>query len=133
MACMRDIRKRSDRTDACFDPLRDTVRPACHQPARSAATEAAQELACVQVALLLRCGICLSEAVLKQLEEAPLLWKALKKKMFYRRAPPLPVPSCMHARQKCREPAAQAGVAVVPAAGRGGGDPAQERRLPAAR
>ena len=29
MACMRDIRKRSDRTDACFDPLRDTVRTAC--------------------------------------------------------------------------------------------------------
>ncbi|KAK9843805.1 hypothetical protein WJX81_007069 [Elliptochloris bilobata] len=57
MACMRDIRKRSDRTDACFYPLRDTV------------------------ALLLRCGIFLSEAVLKQLEEAPLLWKALKKKM----------------------------------------------------
>ena len=25
MACMRDIRKRSDRTDTCFTPLRDTV------------------------------------------------------------------------------------------------------------
>ena len=25
MACMRDIRKRSDRTDNCFNPLRDTV------------------------------------------------------------------------------------------------------------
>ena len=33
MACMRDIRKRSDRTDACFDPLRDTVRTACLPPA----------------------------------------------------------------------------------------------------
>ena len=47
----------------------------------------------MQVALLLRCGISLSEAVLKQLEEAPLLWKALKKKMFYRRAWPFRFPA----------------------------------------
>lgn len=25
MSCMRDIRKRTDRTDAMFDPLKDTV------------------------------------------------------------------------------------------------------------
>ena len=36
------------------------------------------------MALLLRCGIALSDAVLKQLEEAPLAWKSLKKKMFNR-------------------------------------------------
>ena len=27
MTCMRDIRKTSDRTDNCFEPLRDTVSP----------------------------------------------------------------------------------------------------------
>ena len=47
MACMRDTRKRSDRTDACFDPLRDTVRPARPQPARPATAEAAHEAACM--------------------------------------------------------------------------------------
>lgn len=46
----------------------------------------------MQVALLLRCGISLSEAVLRQLEEAPLLWKALKRRVFCRRAAPPPAP-----------------------------------------
>ena len=72
--------------------LRPAARHRAHRlPASSLPTIwAAHELARMQVALLLRCGISLSEAVLKQLEEAPLLWKALKKKMFYRCAAPLP-------------------------------------------
>lgn len=32
MTCMRDIRKTSERTDSCFEPLRDTVRSSI-QPA----------------------------------------------------------------------------------------------------
>lgn len=57
---MRDVRKRSDKTDNMFEPLRDTV------------------------ALLTRFGITMTEVVLKQLEEGPLAWKSLKKKMFQR-------------------------------------------------
>ena len=60
MSCMRDIRKRSDKTDAMFEPLHETV------------------------GLLTRIGITLSDATLKQLDEGPLAWKALKKKMFQR-------------------------------------------------
>ena len=60
MSCMRDVRKRSDRTDNMFEPLRDTV------------------------ALLTRFGITMTDVVLKQLEEGPLAWKSLKKKMFQR-------------------------------------------------
>lgn len=60
MSCMRDVRKRSDKTDNMFEPLRDTV------------------------ALLTRFGITMTDVVLKQLEEGPLAWKSLKKKMFQR-------------------------------------------------
>ena len=58
MAFMRDVRKRQDKTDAMFDPLVQTV------------------------ALLKTYGINLQDVVLKQLEEAPLAWSALKKKML---------------------------------------------------
>lgn len=60
MSCMRDVRKRSDKTDNMFEPLKDTV------------------------ALLTRFGITMTDVVLKQLEEGPLAWKSLKKKMFQR-------------------------------------------------
>ena len=46
--------------DNMFEPLRDTV------------------------ALLAKFGITMSETVLKQLEDGPLQWKGLKKKMFQR-------------------------------------------------
>ncbi|KAK9866454.1 hypothetical protein WJX84_011662 [Apatococcus fuscideae] len=61
MSSMRDIRKRSDRTEAMFDPLQSTV------------------------ALLSRYNIVLPDSVLSKLEEGPLLWRSLKKKMFQRR------------------------------------------------
>eukprot|EP00891_Asterochloris_glomerata_P002883 jgi/Astpho2/2883/Aster-01037 len=61
MSCMRDMRKRETRTDNMFEPLRDTV------------------------ALLAKFGITMSEIVLKQLEDGPLQWKGLKKKVFQRR------------------------------------------------
>lgn len=57
---MRDVRKRSDKTDNMFEPLKDTV------------------------SLLTRFGITMTDVVLKQLEEGPLAWKSLKKKMFQR-------------------------------------------------
>lgn len=60
MSCMRDVRKRSDKTDNMFEPLRNTV------------------------SLLTRFGITMTDVVLKQLEEGPLAWKSLKKKMFQR-------------------------------------------------
>ena len=46
--------------DNMFEPLRDTV------------------------ALLAKFGITMSETVLKQLEDGPLQWKGLKKKVFQR-------------------------------------------------
>lgn len=58
---MRDVRKRSERTDAMFDPLKD------------AAT------------LLTSVGVTLGDGVLKQLEGAEFKWKGLKKKMLNRR------------------------------------------------
>ena len=58
MGFMRDVRKRQDKTDVMFDPLVATV------------------------ALLKTYGISVSEEVLKQLEEAPLAWSSLKKKML---------------------------------------------------
>ncbi|DBB00313.1 TPA: Dynein beta chain, flagellar outer arm [Trebouxia sp. C0004] len=61
MSCMRDVRKRSDKTDNMFEPLRDTV------------------------SLLTKFSITVTDVVLKQLEEGPLAWKSLKKKMFQRR------------------------------------------------
>eukprot|EP00951_Prasinocladus_malaysianus_P003015 scaffold21499_cov40-Prasinocladus_malaysianus.AAC.1 len=67
MACMRDIRKRTDKTDNMFEPLKQTVQ------------------------LLLQYQVSLPEEVLKQLEEAPLGWKSLKKKMFQRREQLAPV------------------------------------------
>jgi len=60
MSCMRDVRKRSDKTDNMFEPLRDTV------------------------SLLTKFSITMTDVVLKQLEEGPLAWKSLKKKMFQR-------------------------------------------------
>ncbi|KAL0038617.1 hypothetical protein WJX79_000048 [Trebouxia sp. C0005] len=61
MSCMRDVRKRSNKTDNMFEPLRDTV------------------------SLLTKFSITMTDVVLKQLEEGPLAWKSLKKKMFQRR------------------------------------------------
>eukprot|EP00879_Flechtneria_rotunda_P005416 GHRR01005708.1.p1 GENE.GHRR01005708.1~~GHRR01005708.1.p1 ORF type:complete len:1495 (+),score=578.36 GHRR01005708.1:300-4784(+) len=61
LSCMRDVRKRSDRTDAMFDPLKETS------------------------ALLHAFGIQLGDNVLKQLENAEFKWKGLKKKMLNRR------------------------------------------------
>eukprot|EP00232_Nephroselmis_pyriformis_P019075 CAMPEP_0182900652 /NCGR_PEP_ID=MMETSP0034_2-20130328/28990_1 /TAXON_ID=156128 /ORGANISM="Nephroselmis pyriformis, Strain CCMP717" /LENGTH=4527 /DNA_ID=CAMNT_0025034901 /DNA_START=131 /DNA_END=13711 /DNA_ORIENTATION=+ len=58
MGTMRDIRKRADRTDNMFDPLRQTV------------------------TLLKKYGIALPDQVLKNLEEAPMMWASVKKKMF---------------------------------------------------
>lgn len=60
MSCMRDVRKRSNKTDNMFEPLRDTV------------------------SLLTKFSITMTDVVLKQLEEGPLAWKSLKKKMFQR-------------------------------------------------
>lgn len=61
MSCMRDVRKRSERTDAMFEPLKETA------------------------TLLHTFGIQLNDAVLKQLENAEFKWKGLKKKMLNRR------------------------------------------------
>eukprot|EP00898_Chlorokybus_atmophyticus_P007698 jgi/Chlat1/792/Chrsp104S01257 len=58
MGCMRGVRIRSEPTEAMFDPLRATV------------------------ALLRKYGITLGEQTLKRLDEAPITWQALKKKMF---------------------------------------------------
>eukprot|EP00227_Mantoniella_beaufortii_P011774 CAMPEP_0197579874 /NCGR_PEP_ID=MMETSP1326-20131121/3768_1 /TAXON_ID=1155430 /ORGANISM="Genus nov. species nov., Strain RCC2288" /LENGTH=4505 /DNA_ID=CAMNT_0043143449 /DNA_START=243 /DNA_END=13760 /DNA_ORIENTATION=+ len=58
MALMRDVRKRQEKTDAMFEPLVATV------------------------ALLKTYGISVQDSVLKRLEEAPLAWSALKKKML---------------------------------------------------
>ena len=67
MGNMRDIRKRTDKTDNMFEPLKQTVQ------------------------MLLQYDVSIPEAVLKQLEEAPLGWKGLKKKMFQRREALAPV------------------------------------------
>ena len=61
MTCMRDIRKRAERTDTMFEPLRNTV------------------------ASLATFNISLNEVVLEQLENAEHKWKLLKKKMFTRK------------------------------------------------
>lgn len=61
LSCMRDVRKRSDRTDAMFEPLKDSAM------------------------LLQAVGIQLGDGVLKQLENAEFKWKGLKKKMLNRR------------------------------------------------
>lgn len=61
MSCMRDVRKRTERTDSMFDPLKDTV------------------------SVLHAFGVQLNDGVLKQLENAEFKWKALKKKMLNRR------------------------------------------------
>lgn len=61
MTCMRDIRKRADRTDAMFQPLKESV------------------------SLLQQFGITLNDAVLQQLENAEHNWKTIKKRMHTRR------------------------------------------------
>ncbi|KAL6747291.1 flagellar outer dynein arm heavy chain beta [Haematococcus lacustris] len=61
MSCMRDIRKRTERTDVMFEPLKETV------------------------ALLHSFGIQMNDSVLQQLENAEFKWKGLKKKMLNRR------------------------------------------------
>ena len=38
----------------------------------------------LQITMLAKYGLTLPESVLKQLEELPLAWKSLKKKMFQR-------------------------------------------------
>ena len=58
MGCMRDIRKRTDRTEAAFEPLRATV------------------------ALLKGYGIQLEETTLSQLEEGPIAWGTIRKRML---------------------------------------------------
>ena len=58
MACMRDVRKRAERTEASFEPLRAAV------------------------ALLKGYGIALEEATLTQLEQGPMAWGALRKRML---------------------------------------------------
>ena len=58
MGCMRDIRKRMDKTDAMFEPLKATVK------------------------LLKSYGIGLPDSVLAQLDDAPAVWTKLKKDMF---------------------------------------------------
>ena len=58
MGFMRDVRKRQEKTDAMFEPLTATV------------------------ALLKTYGISVSEEVLRQLEEAPLAWSGMKKKVL---------------------------------------------------
>eukprot|EP00899_Mesostigma_viride_P009330 jgi/Mesvir1/18399/Mv14277-RA.1 len=58
MGSMRDIRNRTDTTDAMFDPLMHTV------------------------TLLKKYGIAMPDTILKKLEEAPMQWEGIKKKMF---------------------------------------------------
>ena len=58
MGFMRDVRKREVKTDAMFEPLMETV------------------------ALLKTYGISVTEDVLRQLEEAPLAWSGMKKKVL---------------------------------------------------
>ena len=58
MGFMRDVRKRQEKTDAMFEPLTATV------------------------ALLKTYGISVSEEILRQLEEAPLAWSGMKKKVL---------------------------------------------------
>ena len=41
----------------------------------------------LQVAMLGKHGLTVSEGMLKQLEDAPMVWKQLKKKMFQRCSP----------------------------------------------
>ena len=57
-ACMRDIRMRTERTDAMFKPLNETVK------------------------MLKRYGISVPETVQKKLDEAPMQWNQLKKQML---------------------------------------------------
>ncbi len=61
MSCMRDIRKRTERTDMMFEPLKETV------------------------SVLHGFGIQMNDNVLQQLENAEFKWKGLKKKMLNRR------------------------------------------------
>jgi HK97 family phage major capsid protein len=58
MGFMRDVRKRQDRTDEMFEPLLATV------------------------SLLKTYGVTVTEDVLRQLEEAPLAWSGMKKKVL---------------------------------------------------
>ncbi len=58
MGTMRDIRKRTDRTEALFDPLR------------------------AMVALLKSYGIAMEESTLSQLEEGPIAWGTVRKRML---------------------------------------------------
>eukprot|EP00854_Cymbomonas_tetramitiformis_P010885 gene10885-12880_t len=58
MGCMRDIRKRQEKTDAMFDPLQQCV------------------------LLLKKYGISMNDKTLKSLEEAPMSWGGVKKKML---------------------------------------------------
>jgi hypothetical protein len=113
MACMRDIRKRAERTEASFTPLRDTV------------------------ALLVRYNISTSEATLKQLEDAPLGWRALQKKMQARCCTAVllgelgdPIRSVCSNRLHAL---AQEGGAGPAGAGGGNRGAAAQRRLPGAR
>jgi dynein heavy chain len=61
MATMRDVRKRSERTDAMFEPLRDAV------------------------SSLASAGMALPDGVLRQLESAEARWRGLKKRVLNRR------------------------------------------------
>lgn len=61
MACIRDVRKRTDRTDNMFDPLKAAV------------------------ALLRSHGIAMPDTILKKLDEAPMAWRNIKKKTAAKR------------------------------------------------
>lgn len=112
MACLLDVKKRSGRTEASFGPLRDTVRNPAFNLRWCLPREISESLqsqrhgdvvsengswlrttkqttycsSCVllQVELLQRYNISLSDSTLKQLEEAPVAWAALQKKIIIR-------------------------------------------------
>lgn len=112
MSCMRDIRKRTDRTDSMFEPLKASgsqlslsqhpgfCSVAVHASRvgegrawRFTLTTSLHVLNCLHrlslpqdtVALLHSFGIQMNENVLQQLENADFEWNGLKKKMLNRR------------------------------------------------
>ena len=58
MGCLRDVRARTEATDAMFDPLRNTC------------------------ALLKKWGVPISDDTMQGLDDCPALWAQVKKKFF---------------------------------------------------
>ena len=58
MGCLRDVRARTEATDAMFDPLRNTC------------------------ALLKKWGVPISDMTMQGLDDAPNLWAQVQKKFF---------------------------------------------------